>query len=271
MERTVFYISDGTALTAKGLGKSLLSQFGHISFKEKIRPFIDTKEKVLSLIKEMDREALLSKKPFIAFASMMDDSLMSLLLIKYPEVIDIFSPFIKKLEGLIDQKSSKEVGLAHNISKEPMYEHRIQAIDFALATDDGLRMSEYERADLIILGISRSGKTPTSVYLALQFGLKVANYPFTSDDLPEFALNDALLKNRSKLFGLVISKERLLFIRNERRPGSPYADKDLIDQEIVALERLFFEENIPFIDATNRSVEEIASSIFYSMRVQRET
>lgn len=269
MIRSVFYVSDSTAMTAKGLGKSLLSQFEKVSFVEYLRPYVDTEAKVSDLINELKHAQLVDNQNPIIFASMMDEELMRHLSSQVDGVIDIFQPFLASLEQIMSEKSSKAVGRAHNASDFESYKLRIEAIDFTLATDDGLKLSDYDQADLILLGVSRSGKTPTALYLSLNFGLKVANYPFTADDLPRFSLNKAHEKNRQKLVGLMISPERLTNIRQERRPQSQYADHLQISLELEALQNLFFREKIPYVDTTTRSVEEIAASIMSMFSIRK--
>ena len=186
MIRSVFYVSDSTAMTAKGLGKSLLSQFD-VSFTDYLRPYVDTEQKVQDLVGELRAAQITDGYAPIIFASMMDNDLMQKLSAQIDGVIDIFQPFMSTLERMIAEKSSKIVGRAHNAKNSDAYKRRIEAIDFTLGTDDGLRVNDYDQADLILLGISRTGKTPTALYLALNFGLKVANFPYTSDDLPHFS------------------------------------------------------------------------------------
>lgn len=266
-EIAVFYLSDSTALTAKVLGKSLLSLFDKIKFVEFWRPFINSKQKLLEVIKEIYFIKNHYNQEPIIFVSMIDEDLSNILYKEFPHIIDILRPFVPKLEKSLRKESIKQVGLAHRQNDQGEYDKRIMAIDFALACDDGLKTDWYDKADLILLGLSRSGKTPTSIFLALQFGLNVANYPFTSEDLPKFYLSEVLLKNRLKLFGLIINDLRLCSIRKERRPSGQYADIKHIKKELKALEDLYIKEKIPFLDTTNKSVEEIASSI--AARVQK--
>lgn len=260
MTRSVFYVSDSTAMTAKGLGKSLLSQFA-THFNEHLRPYVNTEERVSHLLNDIRQTHLEEGCAPIVFASMMDESLMNKLSAGFSGVIDIFRPFMATLERLMDSKSSKEVGQAHKVGNELAYQKRVAAIDYTLATDDGLKTTDYDQADIILLGVSRTGKTPTALYLALNFGLKVANYPYTSEDLPTFELIKDHVNNRHKLVGLIISPARLLCIRRERRAGGSYADPLGIATELQALNLLFAREAIPYIDTTTRSVEEIAASI----------
>ncbi len=265
MARAVFYVSDSTALTAKALGQSLLSQFENLQVHEFLRPYINTKERVESLVSEINDHDQ-NHEAAIVFASMMDDELMEHLRAHISGLVDIFRPFNEILEKLIPEKSSKAVGQAHRARDQDSYKKRIRALDFAMATDDGLLTSQYEEADLILLGVSRTGKTPTALYLALNFGLKVANFPFTQEDLPKFVLREAHEKNRSKLFGLLISPERLVNIRKERRPGGDYCDPLKVAIELRAMAELFDREGINYVDATTRSVEEIAAFIVDATR-----
>lgn len=258
--RSVFYVSDSTAMTSKGLGKSLLSQFENLLLVEHLRPYIDTPERVNDLIAELKYAERIDGHRPIVFATMMDDNLMKRLHYEIEDVIDIFAPFLANLENVLNKKSSKQVGRAHTASMQ-RYTQRTEAIDFTMATDDGLRTYDYDKADIILLGVSRSGKTPTALYLALNFGLKVANFPFTADDLPEYSLHEAHKKNHHKLIGLIVNAERLTTVRKERRPQSSYADEKQVKLELAALRALYVKENIPIIDTTIRSVEEIAASI----------
>lgn len=271
MTRPIFYVSDSTAMTAKGLGKSLLSQFENLLFTEYLRPFVDSEEKVLELITEINTLKNLYRRPPIIFASMMDGDLMHTLSSGIEGVIDIVAPFMGTLERMMEEKPSKAVGRAHHAGDTDVYKKRISAIDFTLATDDGLRLHDYDQADIILLGVSRSGKTPTALYLALNFGLKVANYPFTPDDLPQFSLHKAHQHNRPKLIGLMISLERLKSIRKERFAKGNYADTAQITTELDALKRLYEREQIPYVDTSTRSVEEIAALVvrlFYQNQKQ---
>lgn len=261
MARSIFYVSDSTAMTAKGLGQSLISQFDNFAFKEFLRPYIDSEQRVSDLVSELKAAEENDGESPIVFASMMDDHLIQKLSSEMNGVIDILRPFVAVLETMIAEKSSKAVGRAHDIRSADAYRKRIEAIDYTLATDDGLRLDNYDQADIILLGVSRSGKTPTALYLALNFYLKVANFPFTSEDLPRFFLNPAQEHNRKKLVGLMIAPERLATIRKERRAEGKYADLLQINLELDALRELFLRENISFVDTSTRSVEEIAASI----------
>jgi regulator of PEP synthase PpsR (kinase-PPPase family) len=261
MTRSVFYVSDSTAMTAKVLGKSLLSQFEGLIFVEHLRPYTDNEAKVLQLIHELESWQSQDGHAPLVFASMMDEALMLQLKTAIPGLIDIFGPFLERLENLIESKSSKQVGQAHKAGTLQNYKQRIDAVEYCLSTDDGLKTNAYNDADVIILGLSRSGKTPTALYLALNFCLKVANYPFTADDLPVFQLSDAHKRNREKLLGLMISPERLTNIRKERRSEGSYADYSQVCLELDALRHLYARENIPSIDSSNRSVEEIAALV----------
>lgn len=261
MTRPIFYVSDSTAMTAKGLGKSLLAQFDNLLITEYLRPFIDSKEKVIELIEEIKHKNSQFRHQAVIFASIMDEDLINLLSSSLANVINIIAPFNKTLETIIKERPSKAIGRAHQLLDIAIYKKRLEAIDFTLATDDGLRKQDYDEADIILLGISRSGKTPTALYLALNFNLKVANYPFTPDDLPQFHLIDEHKHNRHKLIGLMIAEERLLIIRKERYQKHSYADRSLIREEIKALKELYDREALPWLDTTTRSVEEIAALI----------
>ena len=177
------------------------------------------------------------------------------------DLVDIFQTFLKPLERELGKSSSYSVGMSHAVAPDGQYARRIDAVNFALDNDDGARIRYYDQADLILIGVSRSGKTPTSLYLAMQYGLKVANYPLTEDDLDDDLLPDTLRKYKARLFGLTINPERLQTIREMRRPESRYASLKQCQFEVNEVETLYRRHAIPFLSTTERSVEEISGRI----------
>ena|SRR3990167_418784 len=184
-------------------------------------------------------------------------------------MIDIFSSFLKPLETALGASSSYSVGKSHSIVNNQSYDLRIDSVHFALDNDDGARTRHYDLADVILVGVSRSGKTPTCLYLALQFGVKAANYPLTDDDLDDLDLPRALKDHRSKLFGLSIEPERLAAIRTERKPNSKYASIQQCESEVRGAEAIFNRYGIPFINSTHASIEEISTMIIEAAGIKR--
>jgi regulator of PEP synthase PpsR (kinase-PPPase family) len=183
--------------------------------------------------------------------------------------LDFFDAFLGPLEQELGQPSSHALGRAHGMSDLAAYTARINATNFALANDDGSQTREYERADVILIGVSRSGKTPTCVYMALQYGVFAANYPLTEDDLEHGRLPEAIAPYRRKLYGLTIRPDRLQQIRQERRPDSRYASAQQCAFEVRAAERLFERFAIPSLETAGTSIEEIASRVLERMGIAR--
>ena len=184
-------------------------------------------------------------------------------------MIDIFSSFLAPLEQALGEHSSYSVGKSHSIGHNSNYMERIEAVNFALDNDDGARTHKYDKADLILVGVSRCGKTPTCLYMAMQFGIRAANYPLTDDDMESLKLPAALREHKHKLFGLTIDPDRLTAIRNERKPNSRYSSFAQCEFEVREVERLFQRENIPHINSTHFSVEEISAKILVEKGVER--
>ncbi len=262
--RTVFFVSDRTGITAEILGRTLLSQFPGIGLRKRTLPFIDTLDKAKRARAEIDAIAGRDGQRPIVFSTLIDDKVRAVVLSANALCLDLFEGFIRRLEDELGRVSSHTLGLTHGIADELAYQRRMDAINYTLTHDDGAATPDYAQADVILTGVSRSGKTPTCLYLALQYGVFAANYPLTAEDLGTQKLPAALTSHRGKLYGLTISPERLFRIRNERRPGSRYASLDTCRQEVRAAETLFREARIPYLDTTMMSVEEIAVSILHA-------
>lgn len=262
MKRTAFFISDGTGITAESLGRSLLAQFSDIEIEMLTKPYIDTVEKAQALAEIIDSTAVRDGQRPIIIDTIVDQQVRDVIRHATGFKVDIFSTFLKPLEQELDTHSSYSVGRTHSIGSDAVYMDRIHSVHFALDNDDGARTHQYDKADIILVGVSRCGKTPTSLYLALQFGIRAANYPLTEDDLDEdgsLKLPKVLSPHRQKLFGLTIDARRLAAIRNERRPNSRYSSMDQCLQEVGQAESLYRSLGIPFIDTTRFSVEEIST------------
>jgi regulator of PEP synthase PpsR (kinase-PPPase family) len=261
--RTVFYLSDRTGITAEVLGKTLLTQFPDVEFRKHLIPFIDTPEKAREALLEINAFAEREIKRPIVISTLINDELRLIVEQANALCLDLFQGFIGKLESELDMPSSHALGLTHGIGNAILYERRMAAVNFALAHDDGLAPAHYNEADVILTGVSRTGKTPTCLYLAMQYGIHAANYPLTSDDFESMQTPKPIAAFRAKLFGLTIAAERLAQIRHERRPDSKYAALDTCRSELDAADELFRQMRLPTLDTTTMSVEEIAVTILH--------
>ena len=261
----VFFVSDRTAITAEALGNSLLTQFGEIEFSRHTIRFIDTPERAHAAAEEIRRAQSDTGARPIVFSTLIDSEMRRIVAESGGVFFDFVDTFVGPLEKELKKRSTHTIGKAHSLGDKSKYGLRMDAVNFALATDDGLTTKNYDQADLIVVGVSRSGKTPTCLYLALTFGIHAANYPLTVEDLDEIRIPPTLNSHRSKLFGLTIDPARLQGIRNERRPDSQYSSIKQCQYEVRQAEALFRRNDIPFIATTTMSVEEIAASIVHQM------
>lgn len=260
IQRSVFFVSDHTGITAETLGRGLLSQFDHIEFKRSTLPFVDSPDKALQAVEKINAAAAAGEPRPLVISSITAPDIRAEIAAANALVIDVFDAFIPVLETELGTASSHAVGKFHGVTNG--YGHRIDAVNFTLAHDDGLG-TKLAEADIILAGVSRCGKTPTCLYLALQYGLYAANYPLTGEDFERGGLPDWVTAHRSKLFGLSISPERLQQIRQERRPDSAYSSLATCQREVHQAEAFFRQLNIPFLDSTTMSIEEIASTIVH--------
>lgn len=270
MKRHVFYISDRTGITAETLGGALLSQFeDDVEFIEKTIPFVDSVEKAEDVRERIDAVAKETNTRPIVFDTIVNPELRAIVRQSSGLIMDFFHTFIGPLEKELGVSSSFRVGKHHAMDDKGDYDHRIEAVNFALNSDDGRSMRYFDDAEVILIGVSRCGKTPTCLYMAMQFGVYAANYPFTADDMDNIRLPSELKRNQHKLFGLTIDPQRLHEIRTQRRRGSQYASLQQCRREVILVEQLFRKENIPFIDTTSKSIEEIATIIMDKCQLER--
>ena len=268
--RTVFFISDGTGITAQMLGHSLLTQFEGVEFNQVTLPFVDSTEKAADCLARIEAAGVNGNGQPIVFSTLVNQDVRSVVRKANALFLDFFETFIDPLEAGLGVKSSHTIGRSHSAMDKKEYHQRIEAINFAMAHDDGASHRELSQADVILIGVSRSGKTPTSLYLALQFGVKAANYPLIPEDFQRGKLPEALRMHKPKLFGLTIAPERLHEIRKERRPGSRYAALDNCRYEVEEAESLMRREGIHNINSTTKSIEEIATTILRELRIHRQ-
>lgn len=259
--RSAFIISDGTAITAETLGRSLLSQFGNVKFDIKIIPYVDNVELAHEAVKRINEAHRLSGLKPLVFDTIVSDEIRNIINEADATNLDIYEGLISRIANEINEVPDPHAGMAHGRVDSEDYKARIDAVHFALDNDDGARTNHYDGADIILVGLSRSGKTPTSLYLALQFGIRAANYPLTEDDLDTSHLPKALQPYRHKLFGLTIDTERLVRIRQERKAGSRYASLAQCQEEQRAIQAIYTAQKIPNLNVSEMSVEEIATRI----------
>ncbi len=269
MRRTVLFISDGTAITAETFGHSLLTQFKGTEFRQVRLPFVDTREKAEDAVQLINRASEVDGRRALVFNTIVDSDVSEVLGTSDGHVFDLFGTFLPPLEEILGQSRSDSVGEAHGIRDSQGYEDRMEATNYALTHDDGIS-KRLDEADVVLVGVSRSGKTPTCLYMALHFGIKAANYPLTEEDLEKPRLPDFLRKHRRKLFGLTIDAGRLSEIRQVRRPDSRYASLKQCRYEVDAAEALLRAEGVPMLSSTSASVEELGSRILLELGLQRD-
>ncbi len=267
-ECTVFFVSDGTGITAETIGHSLLTQFQGIKIHQMRLPFVDDPDKARVAVERINAASVDGGSRPIVINTLVNQELSQILYESKALVLDVFDTFLGQLEKEFGKQRSPAVGQAHGLVDYHTYENRMDATNYALKHDDGGDVN-YTNADVILVGVSRSGKTPTCLYLALHYGVKAANYPLTDDDLEETRLPARLRPHKSKLFGLTIDAERLQQIRQARRPDSRYASMKQCRTEVEEAEGLFRLHGVPCLNTTHTSIEEIASKILVALNLER--
>ena len=267
--RTVFFISDGTGITAETFGNAILAQF-EINPRYVRLPFIDTVDKAYQAIRQINNTGELEGKRPIVFTTLVNMDILAVIKAQCNGMLlDMFGTFVAPLESELGIKSNHRVGRFSDASKSKAYDDRIEAINFSLAHDDGQSHRDLAGSDVILVGVSRSGKTPTTLYLAMQYGLKASNYPLIPEDFERRQLPPALVPHRKKIFGLTIAPERLSEIRNERRPNSTYSSLENCRNEIHEAEAMMRREGIRWLSTTTKSIEEIAAIILQEIKPER--
>ena len=263
--RIVFIVSDGTGITAENFSQSILAQF-EASFKHIRIPFVNSVDKAHDAVSSINQAANKYGVQPIVFTTLVNAELNSIVAKANGLILDMFQTFVAPLEAALGMKSTHAMNRLHHNADTEAYKNRIEAINYSLAHDDGQSNQNLAEADVILVGISRVGKTPTSLYLAMQYGLKAANYPLIPEDFERGQLPKDLLPHKQKIFGLTIDAERLSQIRNERRPGSNYAKLENCRYEINEATAMMRRESIPWVSTTSKSIEEIATTILQAIR-----
>ncbi len=264
--RTVFFVSDGTGITAETFGNAIMAQFEG-SYRHVRIPFCNDVDKAHQAVRQINHAAQVEGKRPIVFTTLVNMPVLDVLRTQCQGMLmDMFGTFVAPLESELGVRSNHRVGRFSDASKSEEYKNRIEAINFALSHDDGQTNVELSRSDVILVGVSRSGKTPTSLYLAMQYGLKASNYPLIPEDFERKRLPPDLVPHRKRLFGLTIDPERLSEIRNERRPNSRYASLANCRQEVHDAEAMMRREGIRWLSTTHKSIEEIATTILQEIQ-----
>ena len=270
-QRTVFFISDGTGITAETFGNAILAQF-EMRPRHVRLPFIDSVDKAHQAVRQINHTAEVEGRRPIVFTTLVNEEVLAVIQQGCKGLLlDMFGTFVNPLEQELGITSNHRIGRFSDVSKSKEYHDRIEAINFSLAHDDGQLNRDLELSDVILIGVSRSGKTPTSLYLAMQYGLKAANYPLIPEDFDRKQLPPALVPHLKKIFGLTIQPERLSEIRNERRPDSRYASLSNCRHEVSEAEAMMRRSGIRWLSTTTKSIEEIATTILQEIRPERLT
>jgi [pyruvate, water dikinase]-phosphate phosphotransferase / [pyruvate, water dikinase] kinase len=267
--RTVFFVSDNTGVTAETFGQSLIVQFDDMDFHKVTVPFVTSLEKAQDTVNRINQAGRDDGFRPVVFSTLVKDEVRRVVRESDGLFLDFFDAFLAPLEKEFKVPSAASSGRAHGILDLQAYTDRIEATNYALATDDGSNPKDYDEADVILMGVSRSGKTPTCLYLALQYGVYAANYPLTEEDLEDATLPALLMPHRSKLYGLTISPSRLFQVRKERRAQGRYASQPQVNFELRQAEAIFRRHGVDCIDTTMSSIEEIASTILDATGVAR--
>ena len=267
--RTVFVISDGTGITAETFGTALMAQFDITPRIVRI-PFVDTVDKAHQAVRQINHNSEVEGKKSIVFSTLVNPDVVAVVTQHCNGLLmDMFGTFVQPLEDELGLKSQHRVGRFSDISQSKEYLNRMEAINYTLAHDDGQTHADLSGADVVLIGVSRSGKTPTSLYLAMQFGLKVANYPLIPEDFDRKQLPPVLEPIRKKLFGLTIDPQRLSDIRNERRPNSRYASLQNCRHEVAEAEAMMRRAGVQWLSSTHKSIEEISTTVLQQVLPQR--
>ena len=267
MKRTVYFVSESTGITAETLGHSLLSQFDSVDFEQIYMPYINTELRATALTHRMQEAFERDGARPIVFATMLNNDIAEIIKAGNCYYMELFERFVEPLSTELGVPPSRQSGRSHAITKPSSYTKRIDAINFAMANDDGIRPDNFQHADVVLVGVSRSGKTPTCLYLAMHYGLRSANYPITEEDFERGELPKEVWGSKHKIFGLTIDPIRLQAIREERRPGSTYASMQRCQKDIREAQNMFKRLDVPVMNTTNQSIEEISSLILRALKM----
>lgn len=261
----VFFLSDSTGISAETMGNALLIQFPDQVFERTVIPFISTVEDARRVVEILD-EAMAGPVTPLAFTTAAEDSIRDELSKTTAPLIDFFDMHMSRVESILGQRGIREAARLHGVGDIKRYNTRMAAVEFTIEHDDGQSLRALDKADVILLAPSRCGKTPTSMYLALQHGLFVANYPLVDEDLESSDLPRPVKDLQDRCFGITTTVDRLARVRNERRPGSRYATPEQCRWELRRATEIFAAHRVPVIDSSAKSVEEISTLILQTLK-----
>ena len=265
--RLAYFVSDSTGITAETLGSALLANFPGIMFQRHTVPFVDTVAGARNVVTDV-RSAVTAGREPIVFATVKSPAIFDELSASGAVVIDLLGGHLRELEAALGSTASEQLGQFHGVGDIERYFARMRAVEYAIEHDDGQSMRALDMADVIIIAPSRCGKTPTTMYLALQYGLLVANYPLTDDDFPSDGLPKTVARFVDKCFGLTTTPLRLSQVRHERRPSSTYSSLAQCTLELRRAEDLYRRNRVPFLNSSTKSVEEMSAVIMQSMHLR---
>lgn len=270
MKQIIFYISDGTGITAETLGHSLITQFEKLEVESITIPYVDTEEKAKLAVERINNAYKKYNTPPLIMATIISDKIRKIISSSQGNLFEFFSIFLQPLSNILKQPYTHLTGRSHGVFDQKNYKARLNAISLSLTCDDGMGLNHYNEVDIILIGPSRAGKTPTCLYLALQFGLKAANYPLIDGDLTKISTPEFIVEQHQKIFGLLIDPSRLRLVRQERAKNSKYSSETQCIWEINKIEKFYKVNNIPYMNVTNLSIEEIATKALEILNISRK-
>ncbi|MGC1358795.1 MAG: pyruvate, water dikinase regulatory protein [Xanthobacteraceae bacterium] len=261
-------VSDSTGETLITVSRAAAAQYTKIVLVEHVHPLIRTP-------KQLDRVlADIEESPGIVLYTLLQENLVARLEEKCRAIgvpcLSILGPVLHLFQAYLGAESTHKVGAQHTLNAE--YFRRIDALNYTMMHDDGQHAGDLEEADVLLIGVSRTSKTPTSIYLANR-GVKTANIPL----VPGIPLPPGIEGLKKPLVvGLFASAERIVQIRENRllglkahRDGDKYIDQQAVAEEIAASRRLCAKHNWPLIDVTRRSIEETAAAVLAHLADRR--
>ena len=260
----VFFLSDSTGISAETMGNALLIQFPDLVFERRLIPFISTAEEARKVVAILDA-AMEGPVTPLAFTTAATDEVRETLRTSKCPIIDFFEMHMERVESILGVSGAHVAARLHGVGDVKRYNSRMQAIEYAIEHDDGQSLRALAKAEVILVAPSRCGKTPTTMYLALQHGIFVANYPLLDEDLDSTDLPRPIAELGDRCFGLIATPARLSEVRQQRRPNSTYASLEQCTKELRRADALYRANRIPVINSTTRSVEEMSTLILQTL------
>jgi regulator of PEP synthase PpsR (kinase-PPPase family) len=260
----VFFLSDSTGITAETMGNALLIQFPDLRFERRLIPFISTVEEARRVVAILDQAAAGPVTPLAFSTAAVEEVRQELLSTKCP-LIDFFELHMERVESILGAKGIRVAARLHGMGDVKRYNARMAAVEYAIEHDDGQSMRALDKADVILVAPSRCGKTPTTMYLALQHGIFVANYPLVVEDFETAELPRPVRELRDRCFGMTTTPARLSQVRHERRPNSRYASLEQCTYELRQAEAMYRNHRLPVVNSSTKSVEEMSTVILQTL------